>query len=464
MLPTLALIGRPNVGKSTLFNRITGTRDAIVANYSGLTRDRQYGEASFDGRSFFVIDTGGIGQVEADIDAVMGQQTQEAIKEADVFLFIVDGRAGLTEGDRIIAQQLRQINKPLLLVVNKTDGVNEDVAIADFYELGLGEPIPIAASHGRGTTQLMHTVMDTFPPVEETEEELDTDEGIKLAIVGRPNVGKSTLVNRMLGEDRVVVFDMPGTTRDSIKVPLIHRDKRYTLVDTAGIRRKGKVDLAIEKFSIIKTLQSIEQVHVVMVVLDASEGVTEQDLHILGYALDAGKSLIVILNKWDGLDNDHRDYVKKELLRRLDFVTFAKIHFISALHGTGVGDLYASIDACYASAFKEISTADLNRVFEKAVADNPTPMVHGRRIKLRYAHVGGHNPPTIVIHGNQTEYVPENYKRYLMSTFRKAFKLVGTPIRLNFVTSDNPYKHKKNVLTYRQMKKRERNKTHYNKD
>ncbi len=451
MLPVIAIIGQPNVGKSTLFNCLTKSRDAIVVDMPGVTRDRQYGEGKVGDRPYIVIDTGGIGGDEVGIDGKMAEQTLQAIAEADAIFFLVDGRHGLNGADQSIAKQLRQVNKPIYLIVNKTDGLDADVAITDFYQLGLGEPLPIAASHGRGVTRLMEIVCEHLPEVEESEIQ---DRGTKVAIIGRPNVGKSTLVNRILGEERVIVYDQPGTTRDSIFLPFERRGQKYTIIDTAGVRRRARVEETVEKFSVVKTLQAIESAHVVLMVCDATETISEQDLHIIGFALDAGKALVVAINKWDGLAVEQRDYIKSELARRLRFVDYAECFFISALHGTGVGDLYAAIDRAYQSSMVKVSTSKVSNLLEAAVKANPPPMVGARRIKLRYAHMGGHNPPLIVIHGNQTEQLPGHYKRYLMNFFRTGLKLVGTPLRLEFKTSDNPYKGIRNTLTPRQEYKK----------
>ncbi|HEY8567562.1 ribosome biogenesis GTPase Der [Microbulbifer sp.] len=455
MLPVIALVGRPNVGKSTLFNRLTKTRDALVANYAGLTRDRKYGEAEFEGRKMILVDTGGISGGEEGIDAAMAQQSMQAIEEADFVLFMVDCRAGLTPADEMIAERLRVRSKPTILVANKVDGVNPDIALSPFYELGIGELFPTTATHGRGVRTLMERLIEGLPAPEE-EEEQEEAKGIKIGIVGRPNVGKSTLVNRLLGEDRVVVFDQPGTTRDSVYINYTRDDKPYTIIDTAGIRRRKNVKESVEKFSIVKTLQAVEDSNVVVLVIDASEGLVDQDLHLMGSVIQAGRALVVALNKWDGLDQDHRDFIKIELERRLRFVDFADIHFISALHGTGVGNLYQSIEAAYQSATDKLSTNHLTRILQWAVSEHQPPLVNGNRIKLRYAHAGGKNPPIIVIHGNQTDEVPGHYVRYLEKTFRQALELHGTPVKIEFRTGKNPYEGKKNKLTERQKARKRR--------
>ena len=451
-LPVIALVGRPNVGKSTLFNRLTKTRDALVADFSGLTRDRKYGEGQLHGKRFMVIDTGGISGDEQGIDSVMAEQSLQAMDEADTVLFVVDSRAGLTPADRMIAEHLRNRGRKALLVANKIDGVNPDVAMAEFYELGFETVFPTTATHGRGVKVMMEQVLAPFDSEPEPEDE--AEHGIKIAIVGRPNVGKSTLVNRMLGEDRVVVFDMPGTTRDSVYIDYERHGKRYTLIDTAGVRRRKNVKLAVEKFSIVKTLQAIEDANVAILMIDASEGLVDQDLHMMGHVLDAGRALVVAVNKWDGLEQQQKETIKTALERRLRFADFANIHFISALHGSGVGNLYQSVEQAYASATDKFTTSWLTRILEDAVAQHQPPMVHGRRIKLRYAHSGGHNPPVIVVHGNQTDQVPNNYVRYLEKTFRQALDLQGTPIRIEFKGGDNPYSESGKLSDRQAAKKR----------
>lgn len=454
MKPVIALVGRPNVGKSTLFNQLTKSRDALVADLPGLTRDRKYGDARIEDKSFIVIDTGGIGEGEQGIDAYMAEQSRHAIAEADIVFFLVDARVGLTGADQEIATELRALSKRVHLVVNKIDGIQEEAALAEFHQLGMGEIFGIAASHGRNVAAMMLQVLAEFPP-DEPDAPLE-ETGIKIAIVGRPNVGKSTLVNRMLGEDRVVVFDMPGTTRDSIYIPFERREKRYTLIDTAGVRRRGRLEEGVEKFSVIKTLQAIKDAHVVVVVLDARENIVDQDLHMLGFVLQSGRALVLAINKWDGMSDYEREMVKKEMDRRLDFVPWARVHLISAKHGTGVGDLYPSIERAYASATIRVPTNRLTQILEGAIEQHQPPLVSGRRIKLRYAHMGGQNPPIIVIHGNQTAEVPHTYKRYLENIFRKVLKIEGTPIAIEFKTGDNPFKDKQNVLTPAQLENRRR--------
>lgn len=438
MLPVIALVGRPNVGKSTLFNRLTRSRDALVADQPGLTRDRQYGVGRLGDRPYLVVDTGGLSGEEGGVDQLMERQVQAAIAEADHLLFMLDAQAGCTAGDRVIAEQLRRTGKPVSVVVNKSENLDRDLAGADFHALGLGQPESIAAAHGRGVRGLINRVLESLPTADETPEQ--EEKGTLIAVVGRPNVGKSTLVNRLLGEERVVAYDQPGTTRDSVFITYTHDDKPYTLIDTAGVRRRARVSEAIEKFSVIKTLQAIERANVVMLVLDAQQGVSEQDATLAGHILESGRALVVVINKWDGLQPDQRDRVKSDIERKLPFLDFANKRFISALHGSGVGKLYLDIDAAYRNATRKLSTPELTRILEWTVQEHQPPMVHGRRIKLRYAHQGGQNPPIIVIHGNQTEAVPTAYKRYLVNRFREVLKLSGTPIRLEFKSGENPFK------------------------
>lgn len=499
MTPVVALVGRPNVGKSTLFNRLTRTRDALVADFPGLTRDRKYGHANIAGYDFIVIDTGGIDGTEEGVEEKMAEQSLLAIEEADVVLFLVDARAGLVPADVGIAQYLRQREKTTVLVANKTDGIDADSHCAEFYQLGLGEVEQIAAAQGRGVTQLIEQVLaplgkqlnadkavengEEFAEEEETsqdewdhdfdvdneedaalldqalEEEIEErieDKNIKIAIVGRPNVGKSTLTNRILGEERVVVYDMPGTTRDSIYIPMERDGQQYTIIDTAGVRKRGKVNLAVEKFSVIKTLQAIQDANVVLLTIDAREGISDQDLSLLGFILNAGRSLVIVVNKWDGLSQDIKDQVKSELDRRLDFIDFARVHFISALHGSGVGNLFDSVKEAYACATQKTSTSILTRILRMATDEHQPPLVNGRRVKLKYAHPGGYNPPIIVIHGNQVEKLADSYKRYLSNYFRKSLKIIGSPIRIQFQEGNNPFAGKRNKLTPSQLRKRKR--------
>ena len=448
MRPVIALVGRPNVGKSTLFNRLTRSRDAIVANLPGLTRDRQYGKGLHNGKSFIVIDTGGITGYEGGIDFEMASQSLLAIDEASICLFLVDARDGLTPDDEKIVDYLRKGNKNSYLVVNKVDGLDADQATADFYSLGLTQIFSITATQGRGVNSLLKEVLSD---AEDDENEAEVATGIKIAIAGRPNVGKSTLVNRMLGEERVVVYDQPGTTRDSVYIPFERRGKKYTLIDTAGIRKRGKTKETVEKFSVVKSLQAIQGANVVVLLVDAHESIVEQDLHLLGYVIDSGRALVIAINKWDGMEDSQKDTIKSDIRRRFTFVDFATIHFISALHGTGVGDLYKSIHKAYNSAKKKLSTNQLTQVLQQAVTDHVPPMVNGRRIKLRYAHPGGQNPPTIVIHGKQTKKLPAHYSRYLEKTFRSLLKLEGTPVRIELRSDENPFTKDEKNLSQRQV-------------
>lgn len=496
--PVVALVGRPNVGKSTLFNRLTRTRDALVADFPGLTRDRKYGQAHLAGYDFIVIDTGGIDGTEEGVEEKMAEQSLLAIEEADIVLFLVDARAGLTSADIGIANYLRQRkNKTTVVVANKVDGIDADSHCAEFYQLGLGEIAQIAASQGRGIANLMEQVLSPlaekmaekeeesavenddvsemaqhdewdedfdFSNEEDTalldeelaQEQTPDSQNIKIAIVGRPNVGKSTLTNRILGEDRVVVYDMPGTTRDSIYIPMERDGQQYTLIDTAGVRKRGKVHLAVEKFSVIKTLQAIQDANVVLLVIDARENISDQDLSLLGFILNAGRSLVIVVNKWDGLDTDVKDRVKSELDRRLDFIDFARVHFISALHGSGVGNLFDSVKEAYECATQKMTTSMLTRILQIAVDEHQPPMISGRRVKLKYAHPGGYNPPIIVIHGNQVDKLPDSYKRYLSNHFRRSLKIIGSPIRLQFQEGNNPFAGRRNKLTPNQLRKRKR--------
>jgi len=468
----IALVGRPNVGKSTLFNVLTKSRDALVADYPGLTRDRKYGRFDFESSTFIIIDTGGLSGESEEIDTHMAKQTRFAIDESDIVLFMVDGRAGLTPADQVIAESLRRTGKQVNLVVNKIDGLDSRSVSSEFYSLGLGEPICIASSQNRGIQSMLASVLKQYSAKVEVDEAADetglegeqheaaradtldvseedsdekrreeaVDESIKVAIIGRPNVGKSTLVNRFLGEERVIVFDMPGTTRDSVFIPFERDGKKYTFIDTAGVRRKRAVHEAIEKFSVIKSMQAIERANVVIVMIDARTEISDQDLHLIGYVLEAGRALILAINKWDGMDDYQKELIHKGLDKQLSFVRFAETFFISALHGSGVGKLYEAIDRAYASATQKFSTSDLTRLLEKAVQSHQPPLVNGHRIKLRYAHQGGMNPPRIIIHGNQVNKVPAAYQRYLTNFFRNELRSVGTPIKIEFKGSDsNPY-------------------------
>ena len=453
MLPVVALIGRPNVGKSTLFNAMTGTRDALVADLPGLTRDRQYGFARRTDVPCIVVDTGGLVENPEMIESLMVQQTERAIAEADRLIILVDGRAGVTPQDQFVAQLARRSGKPLWLAVNKTEGFDPDVAVSDFHGLGLGEPIPVAAAHDQGVIYLLETVLEGLTPDPADGPEMT---GIKVAVIGRPNVGKSTLINRLLGENRMVAFDQPGTTRDAVLVPFERDGERYTLIDTAGVRRKSKVEEAVEKFSVIKTLQAIESAHVVVVVMDAHDTVAEQDASLLGTVIEQGRALVLAVNKWDNIPTEQRDLIRQQVEQRLEFASFAPLHFISARHGSGVGELFQTVRKVYAAATRDMATPELTRVLEAAVESHPPKVIAGRRIKLRYAHQGGQNPPIIVVHGNQTDHVPEAYRRYLVNVFRKAFDLQGTPVRVIFKGEDNPYAGKRNPLTPRQVRKRKR--------
>ncbi len=463
MIPVIALVGRPNVGKSTLFNQLTRSRDALVADLPGLTRDRKYGEARLGSRPYVVIDTGGISGDEEGIESQMAGQSLLAIEEADAVLFLVDAREGLNPADEALARHLRQRNKAFHLVVNKIDGINEELALSDFYALGVDSMFAIAASHGRGVRAMIENVLAGFPEMEEEPGRARYPDSIRVAVVGRPNVGKSTLVNRLLGEDRVVVYDQPGTTRDSIYIDYQRDQRHYTLIDTAGVRRRKNVRQTVEKFSIVKTLKAIDDAHVVILVMDAHEGIVDQDMHLLGHCIEAGRGLVLAVNKWDGIDPDQRDWIRSELSRRLQFADYADVHFISALHGTGVGHLYRSVNAAHESATRRLSTSALTSILEGAVFDHPPPMVNGRRIKLRYAHAGGQNPPLIIIHGNQTGKVPASYQRYLEKVFRRELQLVGTPVRIEFRTGDNPYANRRNKLTQRQVQRKRRLMAHVKK-
>ena len=443
MKPVLALVGRPNVGKSTLFNRLTKSRDAIVADFAGLTRDRHYGQGRLGKREFIVIDTGGFEpDASSGIYKEMAKQTQQAVAEADVVIFVVDARGGLSAQDHDIANYLRRIGKPCLLVANKAEGMREGAQLSEFYELGLGEVLPVSAAHGQGVRSMLEEALDTLNLPDEDEEAEEDPSVIKLAVAGRPNAGKSTLINTWLGEERLVAFDMPGTTRDAISVPFERNGQKFELIDTAGLRRKGKVFEAIEKFSVVKTLQAIENANVVLLLIDATQGVTEQDAHIAGFVLDSGRAVVLAVNKWDAVDEYQRQLVQRSIETRLAFLKFANLHLISAKKRQGLGPLWASIAQAHKAATCKMSTPVLTRILLESVQFQ-TPKKTGMfRPKLRYAHQGGMNPPVIVVHGNSLEHVTEAYKRFLEGRFRKAFDLVGTPLRIEMKTSHNPYADK----------------------
>ena len=442
MIPTLVLVGRPNVGKSTLFNRLTRTRDALVADQPGLARDRHYGVGRVGSRDYLVVDTAGFDPVAKDgIMHEMARQAEQAIAEADVLLFMVDGRNGLTPHDQEIANRLRRADRPVFLAVNKGEGMNRAVVSAEFHALGLGAPLVISAAHGDGVNPLLDEVFEVLPP--ESPDPEPEAHGPRVAIVGRPNVGKSTLINTLLGEERVIAFDMPGTTRDAISIPFSRNGREYKLIDTAGLRRRGKVFEAVEKFSVIKTLQAIEQANVVVLVLDASQDVSDQDAHIAGFVLETGRALVVAINKWDVVDEYRREQIKSDIARKLPFLSFARMHYVSALKAQGIGGVLTSVDRAYAAAMAKLSTPRLTRLLQEAVTKQAPPKVRMFRPKMRYAHQGGSNPPIIVIHGTGLEGIPASYTRYLERTFMEAFKLQGTPLRIQFRSSTNPYSDRK---------------------
>jgi GTP-binding protein len=440
MKPVIALVGRPNVGKSTLFNRLTRSRAALVSDYPGLTRDRNYGTGHLDDHSYIVIDTGGLSEEADAIDRLMAAQALKAVEEADTVILLADARDGLTPIDEKIAARLRAAGKPLVLAINKAEGREPDLTTGEFSRLGIDPVYCISAAHGAGVEDMMEQVLARYATAEPTPAGEDDERGILIAITGRPNVGKSTLLNRILGEERVLAFDEPGTTRDSIYVPFERDGQRYTLIDTAGVRRKSRIHETIEKFSIVKTLQAIAEAHVVLLVLDAQQGIAEQDAKLLGHVIESGKALLIAVNKWDGLTPEDRLAVKSTLERKLAFLDYASVHFISALHGSGVGNLFASITAAYHASNSKLSTPELTQILERAVERHAPPLVRGRRIKLRYAHQGGQNPPRIVIHGTQTQAVPDSYRRYLEGVYRAALELEGTPVRIEFKTGANPYR------------------------
>jgi GTPase len=457
VLPVVALVGRPNVGKSTIFNALTRTRDALVADVPGLTRDRKYGYSRVGPRPCVVVDTGGLVEVTQGVERLMAEQTQKAVEEADRVLLIVDSRQGCVPADLHVANVLRRAGKAVLVVANKSESLDPEIAGADFHQLGFGAPVAVSAAHGQGIEEMLERALagipaDPEPPLDEVS---DAGE-IRVAVVGRPNVGKSTLINRLVGEERLVAFDQPGTTRDAVFVPFERDGQRYTLIDTAGVRRRARVSDAVEKFSIVKALQAIEEANVVIGVLDAQDTIAEQDASLLGLINEQGRALVIAVNKWDGIDPSQRDSIRDGVDLRLDFLAYAPVHFISARHGTGVGELMSSVRMAYRAAMKELPTKELTRALEQAIVLHQPPLVRGRRIKLRYAHQGGRNPPVVVIHGNQTQHVPDTYRRYLENHFRQTFRLKGTPMRIEFRTDDNPYSGRRNELTPRQQRKRVR--------
>ena len=456
MTPVIALLGRPNVGKSTLFNRLTRSRDALVADFPGVTRDRLVGTGRLGERPFWVVDTGGLLGEDPELSGKVSAQALAAAREADAVVLVVDGRGGLTADDRTIANTLRGLGQPVWLAVNKAEHLDVELVRADFFELGLGQPWPISSAHGHGVAQLLEAVFASFPDADQVTGENEADPRPVFAVVGRPNAGKSTLINRLLGEERLIVSDVAGTTRDPIRVPLERDGKRYTLIDTAGIRRKARVEEAVEKFSIIKTLQSISAAQVVVVMVDARENLADQDLTLIGYAMDEGRALVIAINKWDGLDQYQRDECMRALDRRLVFVDWARQVHVSALHGSGLRELMSAVVRAHASATKVLTSSDLTRTLENAYEGYQPPLVHGHAPKLRFAHPGGTNPPTIIIHGTRTKHIAPAYQRYLENFFRKRYKLEGTPIRIAFRESENPYAGRKKVLTKEQEKKARR--------
>lgn len=457
MKSVIAIVGRPNVGKSTLFNFLTRSRNALVADRPGVTRDRQYGFGKYQGREFILVDTGGLGRNDKDsenISNLISDQSLRAIEEADVLIWLVDGREGLTAEDEHLAKVLRPMCDHIFLSANKTEGLNTDIVLSDFHRYGFNEPSAISAKRGDGINHLMDEVIQQLP-IESDDEGL-SENGLRITVLGRPNVGKSTLTNRILGEERMLTFDQPGTTRDSIAIPFERDGIPFTLIDTAGIRRRSKINDAIEKFSVVKSLQAIDSTQIVVLVLDAHEAVTEQDASLLGLIVDSGKALIIAVNKWDGLDVSERARIKAQLDRKLGFIDYACVHFISALHGSGVGKLFVSINKISKSISIDPAASKITGILQEATQAHSPPLVHGRRIKLRYAHIGGHDPIRIIVHGNQTDRVPESYRRYLANQMRKQLKLVGAPVLIEFKQGENPYKDKKNILTNRQIEKRRR--------
>jgi GTP-binding protein len=455
MLPVVALVGRPNVGKSTLFNALTGTRDALVSDVPGLTRDRKYGYGRSSLHRFIVVDTGGLVESPRGIEQLMAQQTLRAIEGADHVVFVVDGQVGVEAADRFVADVLRRSGKPVTVAVNKCEGRDSAVAAAEFHGFGLGEPQALSAAHRQGIDELVDQVLAGRAPPDEGME-TDTGSAIRVCVVGRPNVGKSTLINRLLGEERLIAFEEPGTTRDTVHVPFERDGQSFVLIDTAGVRRRARVEQTLEKWSVIKTLQAIDEAHVVIGVLDAHETVAEQDATLLGLVADRGRALVIAVNKWDHVTTEHRDEIRSQLALRLRFLDFAPLHFISALHGSGVGELMNSVREAYAAAMRELPTPELTRVLEAAIRQHQPPLVRGRRIRLRYAHQGGRNPPIIIVHGSQAERTPEDYRRFLVNCYREAFRLRGTPVRVDFRSEVNPFAGRRNKLTPRQRRTRQR--------
>jgi GTP-binding protein len=440
MKPVIAIVGRPNVGKSTLFNRLTRSRDALVADFSGLTRDRHYGNGRVGEREFICIDTGGFEPVaKTGILAEMAKQTKQAVVEADVVIFLVDARLGMAPQDRVIADFLRKTGRPVILAVNKAEGMAHATVTADFFELGLGEPVAISSAHGDGVRYMIDDALDALGIPDEPEEADRTDKPMRIAVVGRPNVGKSTFINTLIGEERVIAFDMPGTTRDAIDVPFTRNGKPYVMIDTAGLRKRGKVFEAIEKFSVVKTLQAIADANVVILMLDAQQDISEQDAHIAGFIVDAGRALVLAVNKWDGMDDYQKERARTDIARKLRFLDFANVHPISAIKGFGIKELFKDVDAAYGAAMSKLPTPKLTRILEEAVEFQQPKRVGMSRPKMRYAHQGGSNPPIVVIHGNALSGVTDSYRRYLEGRFREAFKLRGTPLRLEFRTGQNPF-------------------------
>ncbi len=455
MLPVVALVGRPNVGKSTLFNALTGTRDALVADIPGLTRDRKYGFGESDPHRFIVVDTGGLVEAPQGIAELMAQQTQRAIEEADRVIFLVDGRVGLEPADRFVADVLRRSGKPVTVAVNKSEDREAAVVAAEFYAFGFGEPLAISAAHRQGVGDLIERALEGLVPAPAGAGEVVAG-AIRVCVIGRPNVGKSTLINRLVGDERVITFDQPGTTRDAVEVPFERDGQPYVLIDTAGVRRRSKVEETLEKWSVIKALQAIDDAHVVIGVVDARETIAEQDATLFGLVADRGRALVIAINKWDHVAPAQRDDIRGQAATRLRFLDFAPVHTISALHGSGVGGLMDAVRAAYAAAMREMSTPDLTRVLEAAIRQHQPPLVRGRRIRLRYAHQGGRNPPVIVVHGAQAERTPEDYRRYLMNCYREAFKLEGTPVRVDLRTEVNPFAGRRDKLTPRKRRTRDR--------